>query len=109
MKWVFRMNDVLMSTVVPRSGKVVHQKKEHYDVLISRPSKWGNPFVIGKDGTRKEVIQKYEEYLRNNQELMNQILELDGKVLGCWCSPLPCHGDVILKIIEEKKNTLLEY
>lgn len=90
-------------------GKVVHLKKDIFDVMISRPSIWGNPFIIGKDGTRKEVIEKYEVYLRNNQELMDKILELDGKVLECWCSPLPCHGDIILKIIEEKKNGLLEY
>ena len=90
--------------------KVVHLNKEHYDVLIARPSKWGNPFVIGKDGTRSEVIQKYEIWLRNNPALMSEILELDGKVLGCWCKPKSCHGDVIVKIINELKvDKFLEY
>lgn len=43
--------------------RVVHCKKEPYDVYIGRPSKWGNPFVIGKDGTREEVIAKYAEWI----------------------------------------------
>ncbi|MGA9172340.1 MAG: DUF4326 domain-containing protein [Nitrososphaeraceae archaeon] len=42
-------------------AKVVHCKKEKYDIYIGRPSRWGNPFVIGKDGTR-EVITKYNEW-----------------------------------------------
>ena len=91
-------------------NRVVHHKKDHFDVLIARPSEWGNPFVIGKDGTRSEVIAKYEVWLRNNPVLMAKIMELDGKILGCWCSPLPCHGDVIIKIINEiKQNRFLEY
>ena len=43
--------------------KVVHCKKEPYDIYIGRPSKWGNPFSIGKDGTREEVIEKYREWI----------------------------------------------
>lgn len=46
--------------------KIVHCKKEPYDIYIGRPGKWGNPFTIGKDGTREEVIVKYEEWIRNN-------------------------------------------
>lgn len=77
--------------------KVVHCKKEPFDVYIGRPSKWGNPFEIGKDGTRQEVIEKYEQYLLNNPKLMNDLSELKGKVLACWCSPKPCHGDILIK------------
>jgi len=65
-------------------------------VYIGRPSKWGNPFVIGKDGNRQEVVRKYEEWLLNNK-LMNDVHELQGKNLVCWCAPLACHGDVLLK------------
>jgi hypothetical protein len=43
--------------------KVVHCKKESYDIYIGRPSKWGNPFREGEDGTRKEVIDKYRKYI----------------------------------------------
>lgn len=80
--------------------KVVHCKKEKYDVYIGRPSKWGNPFTIGKDGTRKEVIEKYKNWLLENDELLSDIIELDGKVLGCWCKPNACHGDVLVEILD---------
>ena len=62
--------------------KVVHCKKEKYDVYIGRKSKWGNPYEIGKDGTRSDVIKKYEIYIRTNKKLMNDLHELKGKVLG---------------------------
>jgi len=88
--------------------KVVHCKKEKYDVYIGRPSKWGNPFSIGKDGSREEVIKKYEEWITNGEGkyLLNDLHELKGKILGCWCSPKPCHGDILLKLInkDNEKN-----
>ena len=62
---------------------IVHCKKAHYDVYIGRPSKWGNPFVIGRDGTRDEVIQKYEEHIRTSPILMRSLPSLAGKTLGC--------------------------
>lgn len=83
-----------------KKGKVVHCRKEPYDVYIGRGGKWGNPFKIGKDGTRKEVIQKYEEYLKSSKELMAELPELKDKVLGCWCVPKRCHGTILLKYIE---------
>jgi len=81
--------------------KVVHCKKAAYDVYIGRPSKWGNPFKIGKDGTRNDVIAKYEAYIRGRKDLMEALYELKGKTLGCWCKPLACHGDVLAKLAEE--------
>lgn len=77
-------------------SKVVHCKREPYDVYIGRPGKWGNPFVVGKDGTRTEVIEKYRIWLLNKPELLTKIVELKDKVLGCWCSPQACHGDVLV-------------
>ena len=79
---------------------VVHCKRAPYDVYIGRPGPWGNPFVIGRDGTREEVIGKYEKWLTGNPELMARIAsgELTGKVLGCWCAPEACHGDVLAQL-----------
>ena len=80
--------------------KVINIKKESfYQVYIGRPSKWGNPFEIGKDGTRKEVIKKYREYLLNNKELLACLPELKDKVLGCYCKPLACHGDILVELV----------
>ncbi len=70
-------------------------------VYIGRGSKWGNPYKIGKDGTREEVIAKYEQYIRNKPELLGCLHELQGHDLVCFCAPLPCHGDVLLQLIKE--------
>ncbi|MEW6663042.1 MAG: DUF4326 domain-containing protein [Bacillota bacterium] len=70
-------------------------------VYIGRPSKWGNPFIIGRDGTREEVINKYESWILKQPELMTSLHELRGKTLVCFCKPKPCHGDVLIKLIEE--------
>ena len=70
------------------------------DVYIGRPSKWGNPFIIGEyDGDRNEVIEKYEQYALDNFS-DEDLEELNGKTLVCWCKPLACHGDVLVDLVE---------
>jgi hypothetical protein len=61
-------------------------------------SKWANPFKIGRNGTRAEVIGKYRDHLLFRPELMAALPELRGKDLACWCSPEPCHGEVLLEL-----------
>jgi hypothetical protein len=90
---------------------VVNCKKsrgEHYDIYIGRQarggykqSKWANPYTIGPDGTRDQVIAKYEAYLQTRPDLLAALPELRGKVLGCWCKPLACHGDVLARLADE--------
>jgi len=70
-------------------------------VYIGRPSKWGNPFQIGRDGTRDEVIEKYRQWILTQPELLAALPELKGKTLGCFCSPKKCHGDVLVELIGE--------
>jgi len=93
--------------------KVVHCKKEKYDIYIGRPSIWGNPYTHIKDkktkaefivNSREEAIQKYEEYLRNQPDLIKLLPTLKNKILGCWCSPKSCHGDIIIKLYNELIN-----
>jgi len=79
--------------------KIVHCKKSSFDVYIGRPSKWGNPFVIGKHGSRETVIAKYRKWLLGQKHLLADLPELRGKVLGCWCDPLPCHGQTLLDLL----------
>ena len=82
---------------------VVHCKKEAYDVYIGRAvprsglkaSVWGNPFKLGKDGPREEIMAKFRAWLPTQPELMARLPELKGKVLGCWCAPEACHGDIL--------------
>jgi len=80
--------------------KVVHCKKNKFDVYVGRPSLWGNPFRVGVDGTRAEVIKKYREHLLSSPNLMAKLPELRGKTLGCWCKPQACHGDVIAELAD---------
>ena len=61
-------------------------------------SRWANPFKIGRDGSRAEVIGKYRDYLLSRPELMAALPELRGTDLACWCSPEPCHGEVLLEL-----------
>ena len=82
--------------------KVVHCKRENYDVYIGRPSKWGNPFSIGKDGTREEVVVKYDDYIHGRPELFREARLLRGLRLGCWCAPAACHGDVLRRIADDE-------
>lgn len=83
--------------------KVVNLKTgEPYDIYIGRPSIFGNPFLIGRDGTRDEVIKKYRHYVRSTPDLMDEIKKLRGKILGCFCKPENCHGDILVEIAEEE-------
>ena len=73
-------------------------------VYIGRPSIWGNPFVIGKDGSRDDVITKYETWLLSNGHLVDQLAALAGKDLVCWCAPARCHGDVLVRLANKPHN-----
>ncbi len=66
-----------------------------------RPSKWGNPFQIGRDGTRAQVIARYERWISTQPELLAALPELAGKTLGCWCALQACHGEVLARPASE--------
>lgn len=67
-------------------------------VYVGRPTKWGNPFVIGRDGSRADVVRKYEEWIVQQPDLMQALGELKGKSLVCWCAPEACHADVLMRL-----------
>ena len=71
-------------------------------VYIGRPSIWGNPFVIGKDGARDEVVAKFEGYVRSKPDLLAQLPKLAGRDVVCWCAPARCHGDVLVRMANER-------
>lgn len=84
---------------------VVNCNKDNYDVYIGRPSLFGNPFIIGKDGTRNEVIEKYRKWIIQQPLLMQEIEKLKGKRLGCYCAPLKCHGDILAELANNLIDT----
>lgn len=67
-------------------------------VYVGRPSVWGNPWSIGKDGTREQVVQKYRDMVLSTGWSGSIKQDLRGKHLVCWCAPLACHADVLLEI-----------
>jgi len=93
-----------------RRTRVVHCKKAPYDVYIGRGkgSIWGNPFTHIEKGTlarfvvasREEAIAAYRKWILGQPELLARLPELQGKTLGCWCAPLPCHGDVLAELAD---------
>ena len=107
--------------------KVVHHKKEPYDVLIDRTMIFGNPwthkertvaeFIVS---SRHEAIDNYRKWLTGDgfegvlperrQRILDNLHKLKGLTLGCWCRPLPCHGEVLIELIEgkEPENSILD-
>ena len=79
------------------------------DVYVGRPSMWGNPYRIGRDGNRAEVIERYRLWLADRPWLVEHLAALQPQRLTCWCAPLPCHGDVLaeaLAAMSEKEGEI---
>lgn len=83
-----------------------------------RNTPFGNPFRIGPDGTREDVVRKHKEWLEewiyygkeivvrgawNNKWVIEHLEELRGLIIGCWCKPEPCHVDTLIELLERKK------
>lgn len=93
--------------------KVVNiSRKEAFDTYIGRPSIWGNPYshqegtlAEHKVATREEAIARYEEWIKTQPDLLALLPTLIGMRLGCWCAPKVCHGDVLVKLVEELEDS----
>lgn len=73
-------------------------------VYIGRGSKWGNPFRIGGDGDRAAVIGKHARWLGEQPRLLRALDELRGRDLVCFCAPLACHGDLLLRLANASRD-----
>ena len=68
----------------------------------SRPrSKWANPYRVGRDGDRNQVIEMYSLYLQAKPDLLAAIGELRGRTLECWCAPEACHGGLLARLADQ--------
>ena len=111
-------DSVMKIYAVPPTGTTVVRLKrsggqmiQDCDIYIGRQqlrggwrlsaSDWANPFTVSVCGSNEEACRRYEAYVRKCPELMQRLPELQGKRLGCWCKPAPCHGDVLVKLLNE--------
>jgi hypothetical protein len=97
-QWMANPNHVYIST---RMIVLVANKR-----FPPKNSMWHNPFSP-KSSSLEECHQKYRKYIINKiskEGLIDELLDLDGKVLGCWCKPDACHGDILVELIEYYKK-----
>ena len=96
---------------------VVHVSRSLYDIYIGRgpdprtgiEGPWGNPFVVGRDGSRMDCIRKHREWLPSQPQLMARLGELSGRRLGCWCKPgKACHGDTLAELADAQEPVAQE-
>jgi hypothetical protein len=87
-----------------KAPQVYNIYKEHPKdcVFIGRPTVFGNPFKMGIDGDREEVVKKFEDHVLRDEVLTALIKnKLKGRNLVCYCAPKKCHGDILLKIANQ--------
>jgi hypothetical protein len=99
--------ETMISGFVGKVPQVLHKYRDKPTpdaVFVGRPSKWGNPFVIGKDGTRDDVVAKYRSWVGTQPHLLNALDELRGKDLICFCAPENCHGLVLLELANKRQS-----
>lgn len=99
------------------ADRVVHCTRAPFDVYIGRAvprkgfkaSPWANPFKIGPDGDREQVMALYRQWVETSDDqraqwIREHVGELRGRVLGCWCKEpgrdVPCHGDILVEMAD---------
>lgn len=100
---------VLKENLVVSNTRVVNRLHSAFDVDISRAGPWGNPFHLAagaSDEARGDVISRFDRWLRTSpvpraRYMRENIRQLDGKVLGCYCKSKACHGDVLVRYLNE--------
>ena len=94
-EWIYGPNNVYIGR-----GRIVFIDGKRFPEYNSI---WANPFKV--ENNREDVITQYELYIRrkinSDDNIKRLLLDLKGKTLGCWCKPNSCHGDILLKLIEE--------
>ena len=105
-----RFRVVICKPLFMSNCTVVNKRKSAFDVYIGRGSKWGNPFTYKQTGTkakfvvpdRETAVESYREWITQGEgrHLLDSLHELKGKVLGCYCKPKACHGDVLVDLVE---------
>jgi Domain of unknown function (DUF4326) len=98
-EWLSDKNNIYIGRNVSRLIIVEDEEKNMYSLQASI---WHNPFTVKKAGSRENAIRQYRDYITHLILLQPDIYDLSklvGKNLGCWCHPEPCHGDVLVELI----------
>ena len=106
------LDEQKMLNQIANGETVIINMNTHFHVLkyakdkgiykqIDRYSEFGNPFFLDSDGNREQVCDGYIEYFKHKRSLHNKVNDLKGKVLGCHCAPLRCHGDYLKQLADE--------
>ena len=102
--------------IIKRIPRLVDVREADCDIYIGRGSRWGNPFRIGRYSTREEAVDKHMNWLQqwikykkrividgyDNRWVIGHLKQLERKALGCFCFPLPCHGDNLITLVKER-------
>ena len=87
--------------------KVVNLRKDKYDVYIGLGSSFGNPCQISRRHNREQALEWYRQWFYNQLKdhfFYREVEKLRGKILGCYCKPLACHGDIIVEFLENTRD-----
>lgn len=114
MKIVIRGMTTRVVRIRRKGGAVV----QNCDIYIGRAcnmggwklpkSKWHNPYTVREAGSATEAVALYKEYIMKSPTLLRDLPELRGKTLGCWCKPGPCHGDVLVELLNATPSETLQ-
>lgn len=84
-----------------------HEPMRAGDIRIDRRTEFGNEFIIGRDGSRADVVVKFETAERARLTAhgaiarREKVRRMHGRRLFCWCAQLPCHGNVYARLAAE--------
>lgn len=121
-KFETKIVNVKVQHIRPKYTNLKHWMEDENNIYIGRsgivfidgkrfpkkPSIWANPFKV-ENNRNETVLSPYEKYIRNkieNEYGVEKLLKLKGKTLGCWCKPKSCHGDILIKLINEYSNDI---
>jgi hypothetical protein len=91
-------NAVLVANLNTDRETIAAARQNGLYVYIGKTSLWGNPFQVGWDGDLQEVVDKYRDWIKTQPTLMAKVPSLRGKILGCYCTPRVCHGNVLAEL-----------
>src|SRR5262245_54245488 len=94
----------VQNLLIAPGGPIWHRRAKGWrmpanTVYVGRPSRWGNGYKVGRDGTAEACVELFiERYVHDTEYRARVRYQLAGKHLACWCPPgAPCHAEVLLQ------------